>query len=91
MAGRQVKAGSQIRFPGTRIAASSDAYLAFIDGDPTANWGHPARYLVVDRESGEMRSLGARLPPFSSRQDMRWIVAYQAPSVPDAAVERLEK
>jgi hypothetical protein len=84
---RQLPAGTQIQFPGTRIEVSTDAYLGFIDQEPSANWGHPARYVIVSQESGEIHSLEARLPPFRSGGDLRWRVAYQAPSVPDTAVE----
>ena len=81
-----VAAGTQLRFPGTVIDVPAEAYVAFIDRQPTANWGHAARYLVVSRDSGEVRSIEARLPPFQQAVGGRWRVIYQAPSVPDAAV-----
>jgi len=84
---RQLPAGTQIQFPGTRIEVQTDSYLGFIDREPSANWGHPARYVVVNQESGEIYSLEARLPPFRSGEDLRWRIAYQAPSVPDTVVE----
>lgn len=83
---RPLLAGSSVQFPGTRVEASSDSYVAFIDREPTANWGHTARYLVVSQESRESHSLDTRLPPFRSTEDMRWRVVYKGPSVPDAAV-----
>ncbi len=79
-------AGSWTQFPGTRIEVSSDSYLGFIDREPGANWGHATRYVIVDQQSGESRSQAARLPPFRSG-DLHWRVVYQAPSVPDMAVE----
>jgi hypothetical protein len=81
-----VAAGTQLQFPGTRIVVAAEAYLAFIDREPTANWGHPARYVLVDRESGEVSSVETRLPPFQERAALHWRVVYRAPSVPDAAV-----
>ena len=81
-----VAAGTQLQFPGTVIDVPAEAYVAFIDRQPMANWGHPARYLVVSRDSGEVRSIEARLPPFQQTVGGRWRVIYQAPSVPDAAV-----
>jgi hypothetical protein len=79
-------AGTRLEFPGVVINVPEEAYIAFIDRRPIANWGHPARYLVVSRESGEVRSVDARLPPFRQGGELHWRVVYQAPSVPDAAV-----
>jgi hypothetical protein len=81
-----VQAGTRLQFPGTMIDVPAESYVAFIDRDPTANWGHPARYVVISLESGEVRSIDARLPPFQQTERGRWRVIYQAPSVPDAAV-----
>ena len=82
--------GTQTRYPGTRIAVPTNSYIGFIDRDPSANWGHSARYVIVNQENGEVQSLEARLPPFRSGDDLHWRVVYQAPSVPDAAVEHLQ-
>ena len=38
--------------------------IAFVDLDPEANWGHDCRYLLVNQETGELRSIDARFPPF---------------------------
>src|SRR5262245_48224778 len=86
VAEEQLRAGSQTQFPGAPIQVPTDSYLGFIDREPGANWGHAARYVIVDRQSGESRSQAARLPPFRSG-DQHWRVVYQAPSVPDTAVE----
>jgi len=87
VAERRLPAGTQIQFPGTRIEVQTDSYLGFIDREPSANWGHPARYVIVNEESGEIHSQEARLPPFRSGEALRWRMAYQAPSVPDTVVE----
>jgi hypothetical protein len=83
-------AGTQIQYPGTRIETPTASYLGFIDREPSANWGHSARYVIVNQETGETHSLEARLPPFRSEGDVRWRVVYQAPSVPDTLVAHLE-
>jgi hypothetical protein len=81
-----VTAGTRLEFPGVVIDVPTEAYVAFIDRQPTANWGHPARYLLVNRQSGDVRSVDARFPPFRQGGELHWHVVYQAPSVPDAAV-----
>ena len=78
--------GTELQFPGAKIQVKSDSWLAFIDRAPMSNWGHPARYLLLDRESGESRSFETRLPPFNSEGGLRWRVIYKAPSLPNAAV-----
>jgi len=84
---RRLRAGTPIQLPGTRIEVPTEAYLGFIDREPGANWGHAARYVLVSRVNGEIRSLEVRLPPFGSRGTLRWHVVYHAPCVPETAVE----
>jgi hypothetical protein len=88
---RLLAAESHIQFPGTRIEVQTDSFLGFIDGDPKSNWGQAARYVIVNKENGEVRSLKTRLPPFRGGEDLHWLVAYQAPSVPDVVVEHPRK
>jgi hypothetical protein len=77
------RAGKTLRFPGVFIDVAGEALLAFIDSDPTANWGHASRYVLVDRRSGKVRSFDSQYPPFS-RSSRGWRVFHKAPSVPDA-------
>jgi hypothetical protein len=78
--------GARLEFPGAVLEVPAEAYLAFIDREPTANWGHSARYLLVGRVGGQTWSVETRLPPFQPNADFDWLAIYQAPSVPDAAV-----
>jgi hypothetical protein len=82
-----VAAGTHLAFPGDlHLDVVEAAYLAFIDAMPSANWGHPARFVLIGREGGASRSVEARFPPFGQPGDLRWRLVYRAPSVPDAAV-----
>ncbi|MDE3088366.1 MAG: hypothetical protein KGJ80_03125, partial [Chloroflexota bacterium] len=89
VAAQLIAGGTQLSFPRTRIDVPWDALLAFIDREPTANWSHACRYLLLNRETGEARSIDAQLPPFRPDQIGYWRVAYKAPSVPDAVVMTL--
>jgi hypothetical protein len=80
------EAGTALQFPGANIQVNSSSWLAFIDRAPMANWGHEARYLLVDCVSGVSDSFETRFPPFNSEGGLQWRVIYKAPSIPDAAV-----
>jgi hypothetical protein len=81
-------AGEPLGVPKLEATAPFDAFLGFVDREPSANWSHGCRYLLIDSETGrEVVSIEAQLPPFTPADEHRqWRVAYKAPSVPDAAV-----
>ena len=76
-------AGTHLDFPKIHLDVPWDAFLVFVDREPTANWSHPCRYLLLRATSGEIKSIEAQLPPFG-RESFRWSVLYRAPSVPAA-------
>ncbi len=78
--------GARIEFPGLNLDVPWEAYLAFIDRQPMANWSHSARYLLVNSTTGESRSVEAQLPPFRPGSSIHWKAVYKAPALPDAAV-----
>jgi len=84
---KQIPAGTQIEFPGTQIKFPTDSFLGFIDGEPEANWGHKARYVVMSLEGSDYQSVEVRLPPFKCGVDISWRIVYQAESVPKTAVQ----
>jgi hypothetical protein len=85
-----VAAGSSIGAPRLDATAPWDAQLGFVDREPTANWTHSCRYLLVDPETKEVLSVEAQLPPFGPGDRRHWHVAYKAPGVPDAVVVSTE-
>ena len=86
VAGTPAKAQSTLYFPQATIPVPWDATVAFVDREPLANWGHSARYILVNRETGAVISVETRFPPFRSDDPLHWSVVYRAPSVPDAAI-----
>lgn len=59
-------AGTQVRgwHPGDVLTMPRDAYFVFVDEQPGANWEHTARYVAVDKSSGEvLQSISARTAP----------------------------
>ena len=87
LAAEPLEAGARIAMPGVEILAEARSLLAFVDQDPAANWGHPARYLVLACEhGGRAVSIPARLPPFNQEGGPRWQLAYRAATVADAAI-----
>ena len=84
--GKPFAAGTRLQFPGAEFEVPAGSWLAFVDRVPMANWGHPARYLLLSCETDESWSFETRLPPFSPQAGLQWRVVYKAPSVPDEAV-----
>jgi len=78
--------GATLEFPSCTLQVPWPALLIFIDGDPRANWGHPCRYVLINRNTGETRLVEARFPPMSRASSKYWRIAYRAPGVPDAAL-----
>jgi hypothetical protein len=83
-----IAANTPLNVPRLDTPAPFEALLGFVDREPSANWGHSCRYLLIDRQTGkEVVSIEAQLPPFMPADEHRqWRVAYKAQSVPDAAV-----
>jgi hypothetical protein len=81
-----VPAGTELRFPHIKFKVPWEALLAFVDREPQANWGHSCRYLLLDRETGQVLSKEARFPPFRQEELRRWKVSYQAPGIPDSLI-----
>jgi hypothetical protein len=86
---RSLRKGEILQLPGVRVEATVTSYLAFIDRQPAANWGHPARYVIVPQQGGEAQIIEARLPPFQSGSRLNWRLVYQGTNVPDALVPQL--
>jgi hypothetical protein len=80
------RGGTTLSYPQQTLNVPSDALVAFIDQQPTANWGHVCRYVLVELSTGRTSSWEARFPPFDRKSFSEWQVAYRAPSVPEWAV-----
>jgi hypothetical protein len=78
-----VPAGTHLDFPKIHLDVPWEAFLVFVDREPTANWSHSCRYLLVGATTNEIKSIEAQLPPFG-RGSFQWRVLYRAPSVPEA-------
>jgi hypothetical protein len=87
VAEESLQAGSKTQFNQITLEISTESYLAFIDREPQANWGHSARYVIVNQKSGKISSLETRLPPFKRNSGISWRVIYKAPGVPDVFSE----
>lgn len=59
------KAGARIaswRSP-NKITIDKDSWFFFVDEQPGANWEHKASYVVVNRETGNVKRVAAMSPP----------------------------
>lgn len=56
-------AGQALDVPLQPVAIDRDCYVAFVDAQPQANWGHACRYLLIDARTGEVASHPRGSPP----------------------------
>jgi hypothetical protein len=84
-----LSAGEVVNVPGLEIQVPWDAMLAFVDREPMANWTHSSRYVLLSRQTGEVASIEARLPPFGAAARRQWRVVRKPPSVPDGVLPKL--
>ncbi len=89
--GEPVQAGSRLHLPGFELTLAEDTYIAFADKQPMANWGHAARYIMVNKYSAEVRSVDVRFPPFGISTHLKWLILYQPAEVPSAMTAKFEK
>jgi len=68
------------------VVTTARVYVSFVDREPLANWGHSARYLLIDAETAAVTSIEARFPPFGANKHAGWRVVYRAAGVPDAVL-----
>lgn len=86
---KPIPKGTRLQFPGVKIDVTANSYLAFVDRQPMANWGHSARYILAG-EKNETISYETRFPPFNQTDKLNWCVVYKAAIVPAAAVGRFK-
>jgi hypothetical protein len=68
------------------IRMSRPAVIVFIDLQPEANWGHDCRYLLIDSETGKLRSINGRFPPFLGGVSDTLKVIWKGKAVPHWAL-----
>lgn len=80
---RVLKANDQLEFDSEKITVPWNAVMAFVDLQPTANWGHDCRYLLINVDTGELQSIDAQFPPFLRGAPKTLRVIWQGENVPD--------
>lgn len=80
--GRVLPMGAVMEVDGREIRMPWPAVIAFIDLEPMANWAHDCRYMLVNPETGELRSIDARFPPFLRGASDTLRVIWKAEAVP---------
>ena len=61
---RVLEPGEDLELDGERVRIDVPTIVAFADLEPGMNWGHHSRYLLVERDSGNVRAFEAQFPPF---------------------------
>jgi len=86
---KPIPKGTRLQFPGVKIDVAANSRLAFVDRQPMANWGHPARYILVSEKNGTL-SYETRFPPFNQTDKLNWLIVYKAATVPGIAIGKFK-
>ena len=84
---QKIKAGESVQAGREPLVAPWDALMSFVDLQPTANWGHSCRYLLIHAHTGEVKSFDASFPPFLKSGPSKTLrVVWKGERVPDWAL-----
>lgn len=83
---RVLEPGDELDIDGGRAQVDAPTVVAFVDLEPGVNWGHRCRYLLIDRDSGEVRAIDAQFPPFLRGVPPQLRAVHQGAEVPDWAI-----
>lgn len=83
-------AGEALAVPHQVARAPWPSWLFFIDREPSANWGHSCRYVLVGIDLQDVHSIEARFPPAEPMLASAWTVTYRASDVPNRSLLILE-
>jgi hypothetical protein len=86
---RELDAGEAVVVGRREIASPARGYLAFVDPTPTANWGHPCRYVLVESATGRIHQFPAQFPPFLREVAPTLRLIWKGSEVPDAVLPEL--
>lgn len=86
VATRPVPAGTRLRLAPAEIDTPWDCYVAFIDCEPSANWGHACRYILIDTDTARTHAIEARFPPGRESAIGQLRLVYRAEGIPNSAL-----
>ena len=75
-------AGPRARLGDVDTEVPWPALSFFVDLEPAANWSHSCLYLLVNQETGEIRRIAAKMPPFLKGVPPTLRVVWQGPAAP---------
>ncbi len=78
-------AGAPVRLGDIEVEIPWPALAFFVDLEPTANWGHTCCYLLVHRDTGEVRRVSAQFPPFLKGTSPTLHLVWRGPAAPSWA------
>jgi hypothetical protein len=83
---RPIPAQSSVRIGRKDVTFPADGYVAFVDPSPTANWGHPCRYLFIEADTQRIHETAAQFPPFLQEVAPTLRLIWKGSDVPDAVL-----
>jgi hypothetical protein len=68
------------------VRAPCDFYLAFVDLEPRANWGHDCAYIAVCTDGKRAIKFAAHMPPFLKDGPSNFHFLWRGPLAPEWAI-----
>ncbi len=82
----QIRPDERVHVGDAILVAPWVAYIAFVDLEPRANWGHACYYLAISRDSDDIIKVAAHMPPFLKEETSTYSLLWRGPLVPEWAV-----
>ena len=83
---RELEPGARLPIGRVEIDAPARGFLAFVDPSPTANWGHPCRYLFIESGAETIHRFDAQFPPYLRDIPPTLRLIWKGPQVPAAVL-----
>src|ERR1044071_8897538 len=61
---QELQAGETVEIDSRKVPVPWAALRVFVDLEPRANWGHRARWLFVNRDTGDIEQHDVQFPPW---------------------------
>lgn len=82
---RLIPAGEQLPWPGVQQSFDIPVVMVFVDLEPSLNWTHQARYIILDSEGNVQKTVDVDRPPYLTGVSSELKVIHRGSRAPEWA------